>query len=118
MDTQQVTEVSQVTEVTEVPQVPEVTEVPQVPIIQNPEFVDLANPIEKTVQILGFRVSVINVVLFTSARLAIYLNCKTGQTSYIDYKELVIEGAEYAAWKDDDSYIMQFVESKIPSFLQ
>jgi hypothetical protein len=46
------------------------------------------------------------------------LNCKTGQTSYIDYKELVIEGAEYAAWKDDDSYIMQFVESKIPSFLQ
>jgi hypothetical protein len=100
------------------PEIPQVTETPQPPITQKNEFTDLATPIEKTVQILGFRVSVINVVLFTSARLAIYLNCKTGETSYIDYKELVIEGEEYAAWKDDDSYIMQFVESKIPSFLQ
>ena len=76
------------------PEIPPVSETPQPPITQKPEFTDLASPIEKTVQILGFRVSVINVVLFTSARLAIYLNCKTGQTSYIDYKELVIEGAE------------------------
>jgi len=105
-------------QVTELPQVTETPLVPQPPITQKPEFTDLTTPIEKTVQILGFRVSVINVVLFTSARLAIYLNCRTGQTSYIDYKELVIEGEEYAAWKDDDSYIMQFVESKIPSFLQ
>lgn len=81
-------------------------------------FVDLATPIAKTVQILGFRVSVINVVLFTSARLAIYLNCKTGETSYIDYKELVIEGDEYSAWKDDDNYIMQFVEGKLNTLIQ
>lgn len=42
----------------------------------------------------------------TSARLAISLNCKIGQTSYIKYKEIVIEVDEYSDWKDNYYYII------------
>ena len=68
---------------------------------------------EQRVEVLGFRVSVINVVLFTSARLGVYLNCKIDDNYIIDYKEFVIEGEEYAGWNNDDTYIMKLVENKL-----
>ena len=87
-------------------------------VLIDPRETLLETPLEKKIQVLGFRVSVINIVLFNSARLAIYLNCKTEAASFIDYKEIVIEGDEYSAWKDDDNYIMTLVQGKLASLIQ
>jgi len=85
--------------------------------IPDPTIKVLNTPLEKTIQVLGFRVSVISVQLGHSARLAINLNCLHGEKSFIDYKEIVIEGEEYSNWGNDDAYILELVSSKIPSLL-
>ena len=71
-------------------------------------------PLEKTVQILGVNVSVISIELYTSARLAVSISCKSGDVLFNDYKEIVISGDDYANWSNDDSYITNLVVSKIP----
>lgn len=88
-------------------------------VVENPILVTadpntkvLDIPLEKTIQLLGFRVSVIGLQLGYSARLAIHLNCLYDKKPFLEYKELVI-----AAWGADDKYIMDLVHSKIPSLL-
>ncbi len=74
----------------------------------------LDQPLEKTVQILGFSVSVINVELYKSARLGVHISCKSGSTYFNDYKEIILSGTDYENWSNDDSYITTFVASKLP----
>jgi len=94
-------------------------EVVENPILVAPVSIDdsttkiLNTPLEKTIQVLGFRVSVISVQLGHSARLAINLNCLHGEKPFIDYKEIVIEGEEYFNWGNDDKYIIDLVSSKL-----
>ena len=85
--------------------------------IPDPTIKVLDTPLEKTIQVLGFRVSVISVQLGHSARLAVNLNCLHGEKPFIDYKEIVIEGEEYTNWGAEDQYIIDLVSSKIPSLL-
>jgi len=94
-------------------------EVVENPILVAPVSIDdsttkiLNTPLEKTIQVLGFRVSVISVQLGHSARLAINLNCLHGEKPFIDYKEILIEGEEYSNWGNDDKYIIDLVSSKL-----
>ena len=87
------------------------------PATQEPNTKTLDTPLEKTIQVLGFRVSVINLQLGQFARLAIHLNCICGDKSFIDYKEIVIEGEEYSNWGNDDEYIMDLVSQKLLSLI-
>lgn len=80
-------------------------------VLQNTKV--LGSPLEKTIQVLGFRVSVISIQLGHSARLGIYLNCIQVETPFIDYKEIIIEGEEYSNWGNDDNYIMDLVSKKL-----
>jgi hypothetical protein len=74
----------------------------------------LDQPLEKTVKILGFSVSVINVELYKSARLGVHISCQSGSTLFNDYKEIILSGTDYENWSNDDSYIITFVASKLP----
>jgi hypothetical protein len=85
------------------------------PILENSKI--LETPLEKTIQVLGFRVSVISLQLGLSARFGIFLNCLHGENSFIDYKEIVIEGEEYSNWGNDDQYIMDLVSQKLLSLI-
>ena len=67
--------------------------------------VDLDVPIVQSVEVLCFKVSVIGVQLGVSARLAVHLNCILDGNPFMQYKEYVIEGEEYANWESDDNYV-------------
>jgi len=74
------------------------------------ENVELSQPIVQKVEVLGFRVSVLQVQLGQSARLAIHLNCILDGKPFTQYKEMVIEGEEYLSWGSDDNYIIELVK--------
>lgn len=76
----------------------------------------LEAPLEKVVKVLGFRVSVIQIVLGKQAIVAVHFNCICGEEKHTEYKEFVIEGEEYTAWGADDQYIVDIVHSKIPQW--
>jgi hypothetical protein len=80
------------------------------------ETVDLLQPIVQNTEILGFRVSVIQMVLGKQAIVAVHINCSCGEEKHTEYKEFVIEGEEYSAWGADDKYIVDIVHSKIPQW--
>jgi hypothetical protein len=88
-----------------------------VEVVKPANEVVLETPLEKVVKVLGFRVSVINIVLGLQAIIAIHINCSRGEEKYTQYKELLIEGDEYAAWGADDKYIVDIVKSKLPEWL-
>ena len=80
--------------------------------------VDLDVPIVQSVEVLGFKVSVIGVQLGVSARLAVHLNCILDGNPFMQYKEYVIEGEEYANWGSDDNYVVELVRNKLVTQLQ
>ena len=77
------------------------------------ENVEFSQPIVQKVEVLGFRVSVLQLQLGQSARLAIHLNCILDGKPFFQYKEMVIEGEEYLSWGSDDNYIMELVKLKL-----
>lgn len=78
----------------------------------------LSEPIERPIsKVVSFQIRVMDLVLGTSARLGIYLECLTGEQRTREYRELVLEGDEYLAWGTDDTYLLTIVESKIPTLL-
>ena len=90
----------------------EVVEVVKKPINE----VVLEVPLEKVVKVLGFRVSIIQMVLGKQAIIAVHLNCSCGEEKHTEYKEFVIEGEEYTAWGADDQYIVDIVLAKLPQW--
>jgi hypothetical protein len=93
----------------------EVVEVP-VEVVKSINEVVLEVPLEKVVKVLGFRVYVIQIVLGIHAKIAVNIDCSCGEEKHTEYKELVIEGDEYAAWGADDQYIVDIVQSKLPEW--
>jgi hypothetical protein len=74
-------------------------------------------PFPRTISVVSFRLSVISLDLGVSVRLAVHLECLSGEKSFNDYKEIIIEGDEYLAWGSDDSYIVGLVKTKLESIL-
>ena len=78
----------------------------------------LETPLEitKTYKIVSFFYSINSVVLFRSAKITISFIDEFGiNHRQIDY---IIEGEEYAGWKDDDQYIIDLITSKIPDLIK
>ena len=78
----------------------------------------LAVPIVQKVEVLGFRVSVLGVMLGESARLAVNLNCILDGKPFMQYKEFVISGEEYTSWGSDDNYVVELVRGKLLAQLE
>jgi len=81
------------------------------------ESIVLAEPFVKSVTIVGFRMRVLSLELGKSVRVALSLDCVSGDKPYGDYRELVVEDAEYLAWGTDDTYLVDLVKSKLSSIL-
>jgi hypothetical protein len=78
----------------------------------------LETPIEitKTYKIVSFRYEINYVVLFRSAKITISFIDEFGiNHRQIDY---ILQGEEYAGWKDDDQYIIDLITSKIPDLIK
>ena len=79
--------------------------------------VNLSIPIVKTIEILRFNVNVINVQLFSSARIAVIIECSDNGRNYQEYRELVLAGDDYSAWANDDSYVVNYVKDRINTLI-
>ena len=100
----------------EEPQLSPVVEEPTIaPVVQNipVNTLVLNTPIEKTLKLLSFSVTVLDLKLGEYARLAIHLNCIRGEEHCTEGKELLLAGDDYLAWGSDDKYIIDFVQSKL-----
>ena len=67
--------------------------------------------IQKITKIVKFKYQILEIKLFESIRIAVYL--------YSDYdllleaKQYVIQGDEYNDWSNDDKYIINLIKQKI-----
>ena len=89
--------------------------VPDVPVDLSRFVLDV--PISRVVKILSVRLKVIQLYLGVSVRLAVHLECESGEKRFTDYKEIVVEGDEYLSWGADDAYIVSLVKSKLEAIL-
>ena len=104
--------------------IPEVaTEVSEpIPEVVAPEVdkskVVLGEPIlRKPVSVLAFHLRVLDLILGQSVRFAIYLDCECDGEITRDYKEIMIDGADYLAWGSDDAYVIELVKTRLASIL-
>lgn len=74
-------------------------------------------PFPRTISVVSFRLGFLSLDLGVSARIAVHLECLSGDKPFSDYKEIIIQGDEYLAWGTDDSYIVGLVKSKLESIL-
>ena len=68
-------------------------------------------PIKKTINICKFTYSILELKLFESVRVLVYLIDDTDiirESRYYD-----ISGPEYKAWSQDDQYIVNLIKQKI-----
>jgi hypothetical protein len=77
----------------------------------------LGEPIVRSVSVLAFHLRVLDLVLGQSVRFAIYLDCESDGKIFRDYKEIMIDGADYLAWGTDDAYVVELVKSRLASVL-
>jgi hypothetical protein len=67
--------------------------------------------ITETKTITYFRVQVTNLDLFKSVSVSVTLLDETG--NYCGTRNFTFEGAEYLAWNNDDSYLVNLVATKL-----
>ena len=75
------------------------------------EYHNIYPNIKKTFNIVKFKYNIIEIKLFESVRIAVYLYNEND--ILIDAKQYIIEGAEYNAWSNDDKYILNLIKQKI-----
>jgi hypothetical protein len=59
----------------------------------------------------SFDIQNIEVILFTSAVIAVKLNDING--SFVELKFITLAGKDYTNWGKDDNYIINFIASKL-----
>ena len=67
--------------------------------------------INRTTNICKCKYQVLEMILFTSIRVAVYLY--NDADALIESRQYVIEGSEYAAWGTDDTYLVKLLKTKI-----
>lgn len=67
--------------------------------------------IKRTINICKFRYNILEIKLFKSVRIAVYLFNENDLL--IETKQYLIEGDEYNAWSNDDKYIINLIKQKI-----
>ena len=67
--------------------------------------------IKRTINICKFKYNIIDIKLFKSVRVVVYLFNENDLL--IETKQYLIEGDEYNAWSNDDKYIINLIKQKI-----
>ena len=67
--------------------------------------------INKILKIVKFKYAILEIILFKSIRIAVYLYNENDLL--IEARQYVIEGDEYNAWSNDDNYIIKLLKDKI-----
>ena len=67
--------------------------------------------IKRIVNICKFKYAILEIILFKSIRIAVYLYNENDLL--IEARQYVIEGDEYNAWSNDDKYILTSLKQKI-----
>ena len=67
--------------------------------------------ITRSIKICKFKYQVLDVKLFQSIRIVVYLFNESNLL--IDTMQLLVEGTEYTTWSQDDQYIINLIKSKI-----
>ena len=67
--------------------------------------------INKILKIVKFKYTILEIILFKSIRIAVYLYNENDLL--IEARQYVIEGDEYNAWSNDDNYIIKLLKDKI-----
>ena len=79
-------------------------------------------PLETTCEIISkqtitsFNYRVTDIILFKSATIQIAFHDENDFC--IKVTQYIVEGEEYANWKDDDQYIIDLITSKIPDLIK
>jgi hypothetical protein len=89
--------------------------VPDVPVDMSRVVLDV--PLSRVIKVLSVRIRVLSLSLGESVRLAVHLDCESGEKRFIDYKEVIVEGDEYLGWGADDAYLIGLVKSKLEAIL-
>jgi hypothetical protein len=79
--------------------------------MNNDEYHNIYPNIKKTFNIVKFKYHILEIKLFESVRIAVYLYNENDML--IDAKQYIIEGEEYNAWSNDDKYILNLIKQKI-----
>lgn len=69
--------------------------------------------INRTMKICKFKYTILDIKLFESVRVAIYLYNENNM--FIESTQIVVSGTEYLAWTNDDQYIINLIKAKIQS---
>jgi hypothetical protein len=77
----------------------------------NQEEYPVYPPIKKTLTICKFTYNILEIKLFESVRIAVYLYNENGLM--IEARQYLIEGQEYNTWSNDDKYILNLIKQKI-----
>ena len=67
--------------------------------------------LKKTINIVKFKFNILEIILFKSVRVAVYLFNENDLL--IESRQFIIEGAEYENWSNDDKYILNLIKQKI-----
>jgi hypothetical protein len=75
------------------------------------EYYPVYPNINKILKIVKFKYTILEIILFKSIRIAVYLYNENDLL--IEARQYVIEGDEYNAWSNDDNYIIKLLKDKI-----
>ena len=75
------------------------------------EFLPIYPNIKRIINICKFKYTILEIILFKSIRIAIYLYNENDML--IESRQYIIEGEEYNAWSNDDQYIIKLLKEKI-----
>jgi hypothetical protein len=67
--------------------------------------------IQKITKIVKFKYQILEIKLFESIRIAVYLY--TDSDLLVESRQYLIQGDEYNAWSNDDKYIINLIKQKI-----
>jgi hypothetical protein len=79
------------------------------------EFLPIYPNIKRTMNVCKFKYTVLEIKLFESIRIAVYLYNENDML--IEANQILIQGAEYNAWSNDDKYIINLIKTKIPQLI-
>jgi hypothetical protein len=71
--------------------------------------------IQKITKIVKFKYQILEIKLFESIRIAVYLY--TDSDLLVESRQYLIQGDEYNAWSNDDKYIINLIKQKIPQLI-
>lgn len=75
------------------------------------DYINVYPNLKKTMNICKFKYTILELKLFESVRVAVYLYNENDLL--IDARQYVIDGSEYNAWSNDDKYLLDLLKRKI-----